>query len=153
MKNQLVLTFAILTGMVASSQSTRFYTDPQASFKEAKEYFQKEQYSLAYPIFKELQQSVRETDKANTAITVQEIGYYNTVCALKQNEGRAEEQALAYIDLEKNNPRVQMMSFHLAEFYFRKQDFTAAAKQYEGTNIVNLSNKEIADMKFHQGYS
>jgi TolA-binding protein len=155
MKNQLVLILAMLTAVVASSQSTRFYNDPQAtaSFKEAKEYFQKEQYSLAYPIFKELQQSVRETDRINTAITVQEIQYYNTVCALKQNEGRAEEQALAYIEFEKNTPRVQMMSYHLGEYYFRKQQFTEAAKQFEGTNIANLSNREIADMKFHQGYS
>lgn len=155
MKNQLVLATAMLAGLAASSQSTRFYNDPQAvaSFKEAKEYFQKEQYSLAYPIFKELQQAVRETDKANSAITVQEIQYYHTVCALKQNEGRAEEQALAYIELEKNTPRIQMMSYHLGEYYFRKQQFADAAKQFEGTNIVNLSNREIADMKFHQGYS
>lgn len=155
MKNQFVLVLSMLTGLAASSQSTRYYNDPQAtaSFKEAKEYFQKEQYSLAYPIFKELQQSLRETDKINTAITVQEIQYYNTVCALKQNEGRAEEQALAYIELEKNTPRVQMMSYHLGEYYFRKQQFADAAKQYEGTNIANLNNREIADMKFHQGYS
>jgi TolA-binding protein len=155
MKNQFVLVLSMLAGLAASSQSTRYYNDPQAtaSFKEAKEYFQKEQYSLAYPIFKELQQSLRETDKINTAITVQEIQYYNTVCALKQNEGRAEEQALAYIELEKNTPRVQMMSYHLGEYYFRKQQFAEAAKQYEGTNIANLNNREIADMKFHQGYS
>jgi TolA-binding protein len=153
MKNQLVLAIVTISSVTAFSQSTRFYSDPQATFKEAKEYFQKEQYSLAYPLFKELQQSVRETDKANTAVTVQEIGYYSTVCALKQNEGRAEEEAQAYIDYEKNNPRVQMMSYHLGEYYFRKQQFAEAAKQYEQTNIVNLSNKEIADMKFHQGYS
>ena len=46
-----------------------------------------------------------------------------------------------------------MMSFHLGEYYFRKQNFPKAAQQYEQTNIANLSNKEIADMKFHQGYS
>ncbi len=153
MKQQLVLAIAVVTSVTAFSQSTRFYTDPQATFKEAKEYFQKEQYSLAYPLFKELQQSIRETDIINTAVTVQEINYYTTVLALKQNEGRAEEQAKAFIDLDKNTSRIQMMSFHLGEYYYRKQEFANAAQQYEATNIENLSNKEIADMKFHQGYA
>ncbi|HEX7903584.1 MAG TPA: tetratricopeptide repeat protein [Chitinophagaceae bacterium] len=153
MKHTLVLTLVALSTVTVFSQSTRFYSDPQAIFKEAKDYYQKEQYSLAYPLFKELQQSVRETDKVNTPITVQEITYYTTVCALKQNEGRAQEQAQAYIDLEKNTARVQMMSFHLGEYYYRKQQFADAAQQYEQTNIVNLSNDEIAAMKFHQGYA
>lgn len=153
MKQQIAFAAAILISMAGYSQSTRFYSDPQATFKEAKEYFQKEQYSLAYPLFKELRQSVHETDKINSAVTVQEISYYSTVCALKQNEGRAEDEALAYIDLEKNTPRIQMMSFHLGEYYFRKQNFPDAARQYEQTNIINLSNREIADMKFHQGYA
>ncbi|MBS1656319.1 MAG: tetratricopeptide repeat protein, partial [Bacteroidetes bacterium] len=79
--------------------------------------------------------------------------YYATVCALKQNEGEAEAKAKEYIELEKNNARVEMMNFHLAEYYFRQQRFADASELYEATNIVNLSNREIADMKFHQGYS
>ncbi|MEP6700210.1 MAG: tetratricopeptide repeat protein [Bacteroidota bacterium] len=153
MKNQSLLVIAILFTTSIFSQQTRFYSDPEAKFKEAKEYFQKEQYSLAYPLFKELKQSVRETDKANTAITVQEINYYTTVLSLKQGESRAEEEAQEFIDLEKNTARVQMMSFHLAEYYFRNEKFTDAVQLYEQANIANLSNREIADMKFHQGYA
>src|SRR5436190_10208083 len=153
MKHYCLLAIAITTSIFTFSQQTRFYSDPDTKFKEAKEYFQKEQYSLAYPLFKELQQSVRETDKINTAITAQEISYYTTVCALKQNEGRAEEQATQYIDLQKNTARVQMMNFHLAEYYFRKENFSDAARLYEEANIENLSNREIADMKFHEGYA
>ena len=95
MKNQTLFVVAIFLNTAIFSQQSRFYSDPRSEkFKEAKEYFQKEQYSLAYPLFKELQQSVRETDKANHSITVQEINYYTTACALKQNESRAEEQAM-----------------------------------------------------------
>ena len=153
MKNLSLLVIVTLISFCSIAQQTRFYTDPEDKFKEAKEYFQKEQYSLAYPLFKELKQSVRETDKANTPVTVQEINYYTTVCALKQNEERAEEQAQQYIDIEKNNARVQMMNFHLAEYYFRTEKFADAVQRYEQTNIANLSNKEIADMQFHQGYA
>lgn len=153
MKNFNLLCIATLISFCLLAQQTRFYSDPEEKFKEAKEYFQKEQYSLAYPLFKELKLSVRETDKANVPVTVQEINYYTTVCALKQNEERAEEDARQYIDIEKNNARVQMMNFHLAEFYFRNEKFADAVQRYEQTNIANLSNKEIADMQFHQGYA
>ena len=155
MKNHRIASLVIFTLFCISvkAQQTRFYSDPQEKFKEAKEYYQKEQYSLAYPLFKELQQSIHETDKANNVVMVQEINYYTIACALKQNEPRAEEMARNYIDLEKNNARVQQLNFHLAEYYYRQQKFADAAQLYEQSNIANLSNREIADMKFHQGYS
>ncbi len=153
MKKLRLLVPAILLCISVPAQQTRFYSDPGEKFKEAKEYFQKEQYSLAYPLFKELKQDVRETDKANHAIEVQEIDYYTTVCALKQNEGRAEEEAQEYIDIQKNNARVEMMNFHLAEYYFRKEQFADAVNRYEQVSIANLSNQEISDMKFHLGYA
>jgi tetratricopeptide (TPR) repeat protein len=144
---------AVFSVVTVNAQQTALYIDPSAKFKEAKEYFQKEQYSLAYPLLKELKQDIRETDIANHSVTVQEIGYYTTVCALKQDEDRSETEAIDYIDLEKNTARVQMMNYHLAEFYFRRKNFTKAIDHYEQANIANLSNKEIASMKFHQGYS
>lgn len=153
MKKCTLLVLAVTTCYFAFSQQTRFYSDPETSFKEAKEYFQKEQYSLAYPIFRELKQSVRETDQVNRTITVQEINYYAIACGLKQNERRAEVEAQEYIEFEKNTARAQMMNFHLGEYYFRTENFAEAVRHYEETAIQNLSNREIADMKFHQGYA
>jgi tetratricopeptide (TPR) repeat protein len=154
MKNQCIaILLVILISISVKAQQTRFYSDPEEKFKEAKEYYQKEQYSLAYPLLKELQQSVHETDKINNDMMVQEINYYTIACALKQNEGRAEEMARNYIDLEKNNARVQQLNFHLGEYYYRQEKFAEAVQLYEQANIANLSNREIADMQFHQGYS
>jgi TolA-binding protein len=153
MKNICLPALALLFSFHAISQQTRFYSDPDTKFKEAKEYFQKEQYSLAYPLFKELKQSVRETDQVNRTITVQEINYYTTVCALKQNEKRAENEAITYIEVEKNNARAQMMNYHLGAYYFRTGDYTQAVQRFEQSNISNLSNREVADMKFHQAYA
>jgi TolA-binding protein len=147
---------ALLLSMVSYlgfSQQTYYFNDPQEKFNEAKEYFQKGQYNLAYPIFKELQQSLKETDKVNKPIAAQEINYYTIASSLMQNERRAEQDALDYIDLTKNNPRVQMMRFQLAEFYFRQKRFADAVDLYEQAGIANLNNREVADMKFHEGYA
>lgn len=135
------------------AQQTVFYKAPQDRFYEAKEYYQKEQYNLAYPIFKELQQSLTESDKINNTIVAQEIDYYTIASALKQNETRAEEDAKVYIDVTKNNARAEMMSFQLAEYYFRQNRFADALPLYEAASVANLNNREAADAKFHQGYA
>src|SRR5947208_1756993 len=118
MKNLSFLILSIAFTISLSAQQTAYYNDPNEKFREAKEYYQKEQYSLAYPLFKELQESLKETDRVNNTIVAQEIDYYTIACALKQNEERAEKMAQSYIDLEKNNARVQQLSFHLAEYYY-----------------------------------
>ena len=139
--------------LAAYSQQHAIYKNPDERFEIAKEYFQKGQYNLAYPIFKELQQSLKEKDRVNNAIIAQDVDYYATVSALQQNQDRAEYDAKQYIEVVKNNARAQMMSFHLAEYYYRQQNFSEATALYEKANIANLNNREVADMKFHQGYS
>ncbi|MBC7850154.1 MAG: tetratricopeptide repeat protein [Chitinophagaceae bacterium] len=152
-KAALIITILGLTSFSLFAQQTRFFTDPEGSFKQAKEYFQREQYSLAYPILKDLELQQRETDRSNNAIEYQELKYYTVVCGLKQNEEGARRKAEDFIGLEDNEARVQMMSFHLAEYYFRSADFAKAIDLYDQVSIDNLSNREIADKKFHQGYS
>ena len=131
MKKPPVLLLLIGLSYFASAQQSRFINDPQASFNQAKEFFQKEQYSLAYPILKDLQLRLRETDRSNDALNYQEVRYYTIVCALKQNEERAEYNAQEFVDLEDNSARVQMMSYHLAEYHFRKQDYPKAIAAFE----------------------
>lgn len=153
MKQAPVLILMIGLSYYSSAQQTRFINDPQASFNQAKEFFHKEQYSLAYPLLKDLQLKLRETDRSNDALNYQEVRYYTTVCALKQNEERAAYIAQEFVDLEDNASLTQSMSFHLAEYYYRKGDISKAIDAYEKVNISNLSNDEIAQLKFHLGYS
>ncbi|RYF90570.1 MAG: hypothetical protein EOO03_03465, partial [Chitinophagaceae bacterium] len=54
----LLLLLAATTSSYA--QPTHTITDPEKKYKEAKEFFVKEQYALAYPIVKELKQAYPE---------------------------------------------------------------------------------------------
>ena len=67
--------FIILASIfhVSIAQQTRPYSDPQLAFNEAREYFQREQYSLAYPILKDLQLRQREADRSDKAINYQDV--------------------------------------------------------------------------------
>ncbi len=149
-------TFSIILlsfSLTANAQETKIYDDPQQKFWEAKEYFQKEQYSLAYPIFKELRQDLRNINHATERAVSAEIDFYTIACGLKQNEATAAEAARSFIAMDRNDALNQKMAFHLAEYYFRHEDLKNAQVFYEMTDISQLTNDQIADMKFHQAYA
>lgn len=152
MKYTVLLFFVILLHSSSFAQQTKYLDDPQTNFKQARDFFEKGYYSLAYPIFTELRSSLREADKSNNAIVYQDIKYYYLACALEQNDKNVVDAAREYIEEENNAARVGMMSFYLAEYYFRQKDYTNAVSYYEKADIDNLSNQDIADMKFHEGY-
>lgn len=146
-----LLPLALLLFYTAQAQYTKFNDDPDATFKLAKELYQKEQFSLAYPLFKNL---YADNKKGSIPVTIQtESKYYVTVCGLQLNDQTAETAARDFIYLEHHAPRIEMMAYHLAEYYYRKKNFVDAITYYEMANVANLSNTEIATMKFHQGYS
>ena len=89
MKRTLLILVVAFSYLASFSQQTRILDDPNATFHQAKEYFQKEYYSLAYPLFKDLELNLRETDRSSQALNAQEIRYYTIVCGLKQNEKAA----------------------------------------------------------------
>lgn len=133
------------------AQATKTNEDPDAGFKQAKELYQKEQYSLAYPIFKTLYYENNRNSSIPVTIQV-ESKYYAIACGLKLNDATAATAAAEFIELEHHTPRVQMLAFELGEYYFRKQDYISANTYFEKAGFDNLSNRQIADMKFHQAY-
>lgn len=149
---RLLLCIAATTGSLAlNAQFTKANLDPDAEFKTAKDLYQKEAFSLAYPVFKKLYTNGSTNGEMPEAIRL-ESKYYAIVCGLQLNDSTAEGLAQEFIELENNPARVQMMSFHLGEYYYRRREFAKAQQYYQSTSIANLSNREIADMKFHQGY-
>lgn len=134
-----------------NAQFTKWNDDPDEAFKLAKDLYQKADYSLAFPLFKTLYTGT--TYQGNIPVTVQEESkYYAILSGLQLNDETAEKEAITFIDLETNTPRVEMMSYFLGEYYYRKNQFADALTYYEKAEIANLDNNQIAQMKFHQGY-
>jgi TolA-binding protein len=152
--NRLLFCLAlILFSGTCFSQPNFKVTDREKDFKEAKEFFIKGEYSLAYPLLKPLLDKYPENTQSSHAYLNQDIEYYFLVCGLKLNQPVAEASAKRFIEAANNEPRQQMMSFHLARYYFVKNDFARAVVYYERAGYDNLSNDEIADAKFELAYS
>ncbi len=139
MKQAPVLLLMIGLSYFSSAQQTRFLNDPHGNIQlRLKNFFRKNNTACTYPLLKDLQLKLRETDRSNDALNYQEIRYYATVCALKQNEERAAFTAQEFVDLEDNASLVQSMSFHLAEYYYRKQDFSKAIRVLRKSNDLQF---------------
>ena len=152
LKKSGIFFLAVLFTFTAQAQFTKANDDPDADFKLAKELYQKQQFSLAYPLFKMLY--TENTNNSSIPATIQtESKYYSIVCGLQLKDQIAEQRAMEFIELEHNEPRVEMMCYQLGEYYYAKKNFIDAITYYERATYDNLSNSEIAAMKFHQAYA
>jgi tetratricopeptide (TPR) repeat protein len=148
----LTLFFATGLSVAVFAQPTHTVTDSEKKYKDAKELFVKEQYALAYPLLKVLKEQYPDNSISNHTYINDDLSYYYIVCELKLQQPVAEDEARHYIEVVSNEPRRQLMSYHLAKFYFTKDDFNNAINYYERAGLDNLSNEEIADAKFEKAY-
>ena len=148
----LTLFFATGLSVAVIAQPTHTVTDAEKKYKDAKELFVKEQYALAYPLLKVLKEQYPDNSISNHTYINDDLSYYYIVCELKLQQPVAEDEAKHYVEVVSNEPRRQLMSYHLAKFYFTKDDFNNAINYYERAGLDNLSNEEIADAKFERAY-
>lgn len=137
----------------ATGQATAVNRDPFQRFRQAQEYFYNDQFSLALPILQELHNEVESGTIVNQAILVEEISFFLYACRLQQNDERAVAPSIDYISYTHNQPRTEQLSFHLANYYFRKQEFLKALEYFDRAGIATLNNEQIAQSKFRMGYS
>lgn len=147
-----LLFLATVFSFSAFAQATHAITDPEKNYKDAKEFFVKEQYALAYPLFAALKAQYPDNTVSNHTYLNDDVNYYYIVCQLKLQQPAAEQQARHYIDVVSNEPRRELLSYHLAKYYFLKDDYSNAINYYERAGLENLSNDEIADAKFEKAY-
>jgi len=152
-KHKILLTLLVtFIGYNSFSQASYVNIDIEKKYKEAKELFVKEQFALAYPLLKELKQQYADNTISDHTYINDDVNYYYIVCQLKLKHQVAEKEARRYVDVVANEPRKQLMSYHLAKYYFLQDDFSNAINYYERAGLDNISNEEIADVKFEKAY-
>ncbi|MDQ0109327.1 TolA-binding protein [Chitinophaga terrae (ex Kim and Jung 2007)] len=150
-----VLVFAgagLATIPAAQAQQTRVYTDPEKVFKDAQQHFQQEKYAVAMQLFKQTIEKIDYWHESNRDLVKTDAYYYYTICALKLQQGDAEQEALTFLKTANNKAREELVSYQLAKYYFRQNKLKEAIPLYEKANIENLSNSEIAEAKFELAY-
>ena len=107
----------VLSGwMQLNAQSTAIYNDPDAEFKRAKDWFQQEKFSLAYPVFKHLYSNTTEYSNIPDQL-YSESHYYYIICGLKLQDSTTELLAERFINLDTHRPLVQRMRLYQSPEY------------------------------------
>jgi TolA-binding protein len=138
---------------IAFAQPTHVFTDEEKDYKAVREFIAKEQYAFAYPLVKELKAKYKENTKSDHTYINDDINYYNALCELKFLQDIGKDDALEYINSVTNEPRKQTMSFHLAHYFFLKNNYSQAVIYFDEAGYENLSNEQIADAKFEKAYA
>lgn len=147
-----LLLFAAILSSQSFSQALHNFTDAEKRYKEAKELFVREQYGLAYPLLKELKQQYADNTISDHTYINDDVDYYYIVCGLKLELPIAIDEARQYTEVVANEPRRELMSYHLAHYYFTKDSYSDAIDYFEKAGLDNLSNDDIADAKFEKAY-
>jgi len=114
--------------------------------------FRKNSTAWPNPMFRQLQENRRETGLCQLPHPGWGSGLLcDCLAGLKQNEatGGERQNHLRYNSIIFRSAE---NAFQLGEYYFRKTDYRNAILMYEKPYREFSGNREIADMKFHQGY-
>jgi len=79
--------------------------------------------------------------------------FTKALARLKDNQQDAENYAIHTLENLTNLALAQRLSFGLAQYYFRQDNYAKAIAYYESAGIYNLDNQEISDQKFELAYS
>ena len=154
MKQKIFLSlFVSALSYISFAQPTHAITDPEKTYKEVKEFFAKEQFALAYPLLKELKAAYPDNTTSDHSYLNEDVNFYYIVCELKLMQQVGKEDAVQYIEAVSNQPRREIMSFHLAHYYFLNDDFSRAIESFDLAGYGNLDNEQIADAKFEKAYA
>ncbi len=149
----LLCLICIFSAILLKAQPTNVVTDPELKFKEAKDFFSREMYALSYPLLKELKNKYPDNTRSDHAYINDEIDYYYIVTQLKMMHSVGEQDAVNFINRNKNQTRRELMSYHLAHYYFLTENYPQCIEYYEKAGNANLTNKEIANAKFEKAYA
>ena len=123
-------------------------------YREGIELYQNHLYENARSAFSnlltELQRNPSQLAQNQTLLT--DARYYHTLCLLNLDDTHAAGLAEEFIQQSAQPVQAQIVSFHLARYYYRHHNFGQAIYYYEKAGIDNLTNQEIAEGKFELAY-
>ncbi|HSC52414.1 MAG TPA: tetratricopeptide repeat protein [Phnomibacter sp.] len=147
--------FLVFLASASHAQQTLITKDPQSHqrYQEAKLWFADEQYKLAYPVFKELENHISAPYEINKQLYVDELKFFTLACELMEDNAHAETASRQFMQSNASGHSKGQLGYYLGAYYFRKQDYVHAIEAFEKATVSNLNNQQVATMQFQQGYS
>lgn len=125
----------------------------ETPFSSAIHSFQQDRLGEACPVFKEWREQFRSRVEMHLGQAEQEVVFKALLCGLRQAEPQAAQDALHFIAGSPLRAFQDRLHAALADYYFRKRQWSACIDHYGKAGIDLFTNQEIATAQFQQGYA
>ena len=82
----------------------------------------------------------------------EEVNFYYTYLTLVLQKSNAENVAFYFLQHTNNKIYIARVNFFLGDYYFKKQNLASALEAFSKVSIEDLTNDELMEMKYLQGY-
>jgi TolA-binding protein len=152
-RHHLLLLLAIFFTVTTMAQPSHTFTDPEVDFKTIRSLMLQKNYEAAYPLLKEASGKINKQSGIKNQYLFDDLHFYLAQCELGLLIDVGENDAIFYLNHSNNELRKKMLRFYLGHYYFQKEKYNDCIVQLEKATIHNLTNEEIADLKFEMGYA
>jgi tetratricopeptide (TPR) repeat protein len=137
----------------AFSQQTFITNDPYQRYQDARQWFQQENYQLAYPVFKDVEKAMQSGERINEQLKLEEVNFYSIASELMQQNEGAEVHAKSFLEAHTSESLKGQLGYYLGMYYFYKQQYPEAIAAFDKSSDANLNDGQIATAQFAKGYS
>jgi len=132
--------------MQVTAQKTDIYTNPQASFDQAVDLYNKAKFGSAIVIFDELALGEKSNIKAGSE-------YYAALCASQLFHPDATKRFEKFIDSYPQNAQVNDASFELGKLQLTNKDYRKALESFSNVDRYELTPEQLNEFYFKIGYA
>lgn len=152
----LLLAVGLLSSWGLVAQETARYRDAHAHFKRGMDFYEQELFGKAREELDLAAQAAVSPLDTDLPEWQEQAQLYAGLSALFLERPDAEQRLTRFIKIHAPSRLATLAAFELADYYFKKRSYAQAIKYYnliDANAMLSLSNKEIAKMKFQEGYA
>jgi len=148
----LIASCALLISTSAFSQTSTYRGASLKDLEKARARFADGRINAARPLLQRLYSGYSSSSEENTR-DAEEVLYMLSVVQLLQNDSEGLGNAQKYLKKYPLSINSFRLAFEAGNYLFRLNDYSNAIDYYELADVSQLTNKEVALMKFRQAYS
>jgi tetratricopeptide (TPR) repeat protein len=146
-KLAMTLLFVLSFTTVANAQQSRIWTDDLATYHQAVDLYQEDQYLASQRLF------VKVKETSNDEVIKGNASYYIANCAVRLNQRNADQLVESFVEEYPTSIKKNSAIIDVADYYFDNGDYRKAANWYQRVDKSTLSRKQTSRYYFNTGYT
>jgi len=147
-----VVISTLLISVNVFSQTSTYRGASLKDLEKARARFADGRINAARPLLQHLYSGYLSLSDDHNPIA-EELLYMLSVVQLLQDDSEGEENAEMYFKKYQLSLNRFRLAFEAGNYFFRRNEYSTALTYYEMSDVSQLTNKEVALMKFRQAYS